>query len=42
MVAMEMQHVSTLMEASNVYVMMDMMEMASFVQVCYSVEKERG
>ena len=43
MVAMEMPHVSTPMEALIVYVMMDIMEMGSSVQVCYSVrERERG
>lgn len=34
MVAMEMPHVTTSMEALIVYVMMDMMEMGSSAQVC--------
>ena len=40
MVAMEMPHVLTTMEALNVYAIMGMMEMGFFVQVCY-LERER-
>ena len=42
MVAMEMPHVKTPMEALNVYVMMGMREMDSFVLVCYTLARERG
>ena len=39
MVAMEMLHVKTPTEALNVYAMMGMREMDSFVQVCCTLAR---